>query len=85
MLVGDLDKWRQLLTIRYCRDGQGKIKIMSKELMRKEEVDSPDKADALMLTFIDIDKEVAKGFNLNNQKTNNFEEKRRFNQVDRME
>jgi len=49
-LVRD-ERWRELLSIRYRRNLQGKIQIMSKEDMRKAGFDSPDFADALMMTF----------------------------------
>lgn len=45
--------WQELLTIRYRRELSGKLKIMSKLDMRKEGIRSPNKADALMLTFAD--------------------------------
>ena len=50
-LVGTLDKWRQLLTIKYKRNLKGRLQIKSKEEMRKDGIPSPDKADALMLTM----------------------------------
>lgn len=53
-LVGDLEKWEQLLTIRYKRNLAGKLQIMSKDEMRREGIKSPDIADALMLTFKDL-------------------------------
>lgn len=43
----------ELLSIRYKRNLRGKIQIMSKEEMRKEGYVSPNRADALMLTFYD--------------------------------
>lgn len=43
--------WEELLTIRYRRELSGKLKIMSKEDMRKAGYRSPNSADALMLTF----------------------------------
>ena len=45
-------EWRQLLTIRYNRTLQGKIRVMSKEDMIKKGFESPDDADALALTFV---------------------------------
>ena len=44
--------------IRYRREVNGKIKIMSKQEMRKEFGKSPDNFDAFMLTFCDQDTEV---------------------------
>lgn len=56
---GKLEKhpdWNQLLKIRYkVADSSGKIKIMSKEEMLTEGIDSPDVADALSLTFARAD------------------------------
>ena len=52
---GKLEKdedWLQLTKIKYkVADSSGKIKIMSKEEMLKEGIDSPDVADALSMTF----------------------------------
>ena len=46
------DDWKQLLKIKYkIADSSGKIKIMSKEEMLKDGIDSPDVADAFSLTF----------------------------------
>ena len=46
------DDWKQLTKIKYkIADSSGRIKIMSKEEMLKEGVDSPDVADAFALTF----------------------------------
>ena len=52
-LVGTIRDWKELLTIRYRRNMQGKLQIWSKDDMRKEGIQSPNKADALMLTFWD--------------------------------
>uniref|UniRef100_A0A6H1ZFJ3 Putative homing endonuclease n=1 Tax=viral metagenome TaxID=1070528 RepID=A0A6H1ZFJ3_9ZZZZ len=46
-------EWSQLLQIKYTRILSGKKKIMGKEDMRKLGIQSPDIADALMLTFIE--------------------------------
>jgi len=43
--------WQELLNIRYKRELNGKIKIQSKDDMRREGIASPNNADALMLTF----------------------------------
>jgi hypothetical protein len=45
----------QLSAIKYKRSG-GRIQIESKEEMRKRGVVSPDKADAVMLSFLDVPK-----------------------------
>jgi len=46
------DDWYQLSSIKYkVADSSGKIKIMSKEEMLQEGIDSPDVADALAMTF----------------------------------
>lgn len=51
----------QLKSIRYKRNIKGKIQIMSKEQMKKTGFNSPDMADALMLTFYkDIPMQVIK-------------------------
>lgn len=49
-LLRDED-WNQLIEIKYKVDSSGRIKIMSKEEMLKEGIDSPDVADAFILTF----------------------------------
>jgi hypothetical protein len=45
------DDWSQLLEVKYKVDSSGRVKIMSKEEMLKEGIDSPDVADALAMTF----------------------------------
>ena len=46
------DDWSELLTIKYkAQDSSGKLQIMPKKDMVKEGYESPDTADALMLTF----------------------------------
>lgn len=46
------DDWYQLAQIKYkVADSSGKIKIMSKQEMLREGIDSPDVADALAMTF----------------------------------
>lgn len=45
--------WQELLHVRYKADLSGKLKIMSKDEMRREGIDSPDCYDALALTFWD--------------------------------
>lgn len=45
------DDWNQLSEVKYKVDSSGKIKIMSKEEMLREGIDSPDVADSLALTF----------------------------------
>lgn len=52
--VGALDPeqdWSELTRIRYKKNGQGLTMIESKDDMRKRGEESPDDADALMLTF----------------------------------
>lgn len=54
--IGALDPekdWSDLLKIKYKRNGSGKIVIQPKEEMRMQGIESPDEADALMLTFAD--------------------------------
>jgi hypothetical protein len=45
------DKWNELYNIKFKVDTSGKIKIKTKEEMRKEGLSSPNVADALALTF----------------------------------
>ena len=46
----------QLSTLRYDFDSQGRVKIESKDEIRKRHLPSPDKADALMLSFLAPDR-----------------------------
>lgn len=46
------DDWYQLTKIKTKVDSKGRLKIMSKDEMRARGIDSPDTADALMLTFV---------------------------------
>jgi hypothetical protein len=43
--------WSELLEIKYKTDSAGKLKIMGKDEMRTRGIESPDVADALMLSF----------------------------------
>ena len=43
----------ELSSMRYNYDSRGRIKIESKDEMRRRGLPSPDKADALMLAFLD--------------------------------
>jgi len=43
----------ELAAMRYSYDSQGRILIESKDSMRQRGLPSPDKADALMLAFLD--------------------------------
>lgn len=45
------DRWYQLCTIKYKPDHKQRVRIMSKDDMRSQGIDSPDVADAFMLTF----------------------------------
>ena len=46
------DDWYQLTQIKYnIVDSSGKLKIMSKQEMLRDGIDSPDVADALAMTF----------------------------------
>ena len=52
------DDWQQLTKIKYrtrLEGKKGKIEIMGKEEMRANGIDSPDVADALMLTYVSPD------------------------------
>ena len=44
------DEWNELINIKWKEDSSGKVKIKSKEEMRKEGIKSPNCADALALT-----------------------------------
>jgi len=55
-------RWKQLLLIRYRRELSGKMKMMSKEEMRKEGMGSPDTPDTLMLGFLGKDKPKTKKY-----------------------
>jgi len=47
------DEWlAQLTKIKYKPDSKGRLRIMSKDDMRSQGIDSPDVADAAMLTFV---------------------------------
>lgn len=50
MLSND-EGWDELPKVKYKRNIQGKIQIMSKDEMRKRGIRSPNNADALMMTF----------------------------------
>lgn len=46
------EDWFQLCLIKYKPDSKGRLRIMSKDEMRAMGIDSPDVADAGMLTFV---------------------------------
>jgi len=46
------DEWYQLCKIKYKPDSKGRLRVMSKDEMRGMGIDSPDVADAGMLTFV---------------------------------
>ena len=43
----------ELAGLRYSYDSQGRVLIESKEALRQRGMPSPDKADALMLAFVE--------------------------------
>lgn len=45
------DDWSELMDVKYRADSGGKLQMMPKDVMRREGFESPDTADALMLTF----------------------------------
>lgn len=49
--LNDSDDWYELTKIKYKPDSRGRLRIMSKDDMRSQGIDSPDVADSLMLTF----------------------------------
>jgi len=52
--------WDEILTIRYRKELTGKMKIMSKLEMKKEGLKSPDHQDALMMTFVEPERQKRK-------------------------
>lgn len=50
-LIGTRNDWKELLNIKYKIQSDRKVKIMSKEDMLAEGIESPDVADGLALTF----------------------------------
>lgn len=64
-LVRD-DRWEELLNLRYRYNESGKLQIMGKTKMKKEGIESPNFADAFMLTFYAF----APMFKRNNRKGN---------------
>jgi hypothetical protein len=46
------DDWMQLTKVKYKPDSKGRLRVMSKDDMRAIGIESPDVADALMLTFV---------------------------------
>lgn len=58
MLVHSSQLKRELLNIKFKRNLKGKIQIMSKEMMKREGIPSPNKADAMSLTFYKDDEDV---------------------------
>ena len=57
----DEDLAGQLVDLRYKRTSSGKIQIESKDDMRRRGRQSPDKADAVMLAFLDYEEEEQTG------------------------
>lgn len=51
ILVGTFEQWEDVLSNRYTSEG-GRIKMMSKKMMRDLGIKSPDVSDALSLTFL---------------------------------
>jgi hypothetical protein len=45
------DRWAELLNLRYRYNESGKLQIMGKAKMKKDGIESPNFADAFMLTF----------------------------------
>lgn len=61
-IPNDKDLIQELREIRYTYSSEKKIKIEAKDDMKRRLGRSPDKADALMLAFIDVDPEESIGF-----------------------
>jgi hypothetical protein len=51
MILKPDDRWNELSVMKWKKDTQDRIKMKSKEDMRKEGVPSPNVADALALSF----------------------------------
>jgi hypothetical protein len=65
-LIEKNDSFKELLNIKYRAELSGKLKIMSKLEMKKNGIDSPDVADAFMLTFVkELKFEEKKPVNIN--------------------
>jgi hypothetical protein len=65
--IGALDPavdWSELTRIRYKKNGQGLTMIEPKEQMRERGEESPDEADALMLTFAESGAVTKKEFKM---------------------
>ena len=78
------EDWYQLAKIKYrtkLEGKRGKIEIMSKEEMRANGIDSPDIADALMLTFVHPDP-VDTAYQDTEQKIETFDRFALFNEID---
>ncbi len=65
--------WEQLLIIKYKPTLSGHIKIMSKDEMKKEGYESPDDADALSLTFWEVDPVEEYKEEINNEPEEGFD------------
>lgn len=50
---------KQLTSLKFEYNSAGKIQVWTKEKMRREGIESPDMADALMLAFADYEPEIA--------------------------
>lgn len=81
------DDWYQLANIRYrtkLEGKRGKIEIMSKDEMRANGINSPDVADALMLTYTTLDPVSTIGFSmdeLEGKRVETFERHALFNEL----
>ena len=54
----DAELIAELASLRYRYNSRGKVLMESKESMKKRGLPSPDKADALMLAFLETDRQV---------------------------
>ena len=53
----DVELIKELAGLRYEYNSQGRMQIESKRKMRRRGISSPDKADALMLAFLDDERD----------------------------
>lgn len=79
------DDWYQLAKIKYrtrLEGKKGKIEIMGKEEMRANGIDSPDVADALMLTYVYPDPASTNEYSYTEKEDKVFDRFALFNELD---
>ncbi len=79
------DDWYQLANVKYktvLEGKKGKCQIMSKDEMRANGIESPDVADALMLTYVSPDPvDAPRGEEYNSRNDNDFDRFAAFNEI----